>query len=197
VTSGTALLVVDMQRDVVAPGGPARVAGAEATIPRISALLEALRKESLHVLHTRRAYREDGGDVEKVRRKAFFECGGFLVEGSAGAAIVDALTPVEGEPVFTRAGWSAFQGTELEATIAQRRIRRIVMAGADLPNGVRETAYDALGLNLDVTIVRDGTSSERQEVHEANLADLARVGVKVDTCLEVIREATAGLLARP
>lgn len=186
-----------MQSDIVEPGGPAAVAGAAGSITRIAALLEAFRRERLHVLHAQRAYQSDGSDVEKVRQKAFFESGGFLVEGRSGAAIVAELQPVSDEPVFTRPLWSAFQMTGLEATIAERSIRRLVLAGADLSNAVRATAYDALGLNLDVTVVRDGTASQREDVHEANLADLARVGVKVDTCLEVIREATAGLLARP
>lgn len=148
-------------------------------------------------MHARRGYRADGSDVEKTRQKAFFESGGFLVEDSRGAEVVDALAPLAGEAIFTRPHWSAFQMTELRSMLASAAVRRLIFAGADLPNAIRATAYDALSLNLDVTVVRDGTASLRADVHEANLADLARVGVRVDTCLEVIREVRAGLLARP
>jgi nicotinamidase-related amidase len=191
------LLLVDMQNDVVNGNGPAAIAGAAGTVARIGALLKSFRDEGLHVMHARRAYRADGGDVEKTRQKAFFEMGGFLVEGTYGAEIVEPLRPLVEEPVFTRPRWSAFEMTDLQSTLAGSAIRRVIVAGADLPNAVRATVYDALSLNLDTTVVRDGTASSREEVHEANLADLARVGVRVDTCLEVIREVRAGLLARP
>ncbi|HEX5938973.1 MAG TPA: isochorismatase family cysteine hydrolase [Dehalococcoidia bacterium] len=194
---GTALLVVDMQNDLVRPGRVLTVDGADATIPRLVALLETFRREGLPLMHACRVYRTDGADVEKVRQKAFFESGGFLVEGSEGSAIVPELTPWPGEPLFARPGWSAFQSADLRSAITASATRRLVLAGADLPNSLRLTAYDALSLNLDVTVVRDGTASPRSDVHEGNLGDLARAGVRVDTCLEVIREATAGLLARP
>ena len=186
-----------MQNDLVRPGRVLSVAGSEATVPRLARLLETFRRERLPVLHACRVYKADGSNVEKVRQKAFFESGGFLVEDSEGAAIVAELAPSAGEPVFTRPGWSAFGSEGLTAAIAQAMIRRLVLAGSDLPNSLRPTAYDALGFNLDVTAVRDAAASQRADVHESNLADLARVGVTVDTCLEVIRAATGGLLARP
>ena len=186
-----------MQNDLVRPGHAVTIHGAEATVPRLASLLEVFRRERLAVMHAARVYKADGSNVEKVRQKGFFESGGFLVEGSDGSAIVSELMPLPDEPVFTRRGWSAFQTTDLSAAMTHAAIRRLVLAGSDLPNSLRATAYDALGLDLDVTVVRDGTASQRPDVHEGNLADLARVGVRVDTCLEVIREATAGRLARP
>jgi nicotinamidase-related amidase len=197
VPSGTALLVIDMQRDIVEPGSPVTTAGAKAIIPRLAALVGRLRGAGIPVIHLRRVYDSAGESVEKVRRKQFFESGGFLVEATRGAEIIDELAPGADEAVFTRSGWSAFKGTGLEGALRQMQIRRVILTGADLPNAIRQTAYDALTLGLDVTALRDGTASQRPDVHEANLADLARVGVKVDTCLEVIREAESGLLSRP
>lgn len=186
-----------MQNDFALPGAPLCVAGAAATIPRIAAILEAFRRAELPVFHARREYRADGSNVEKVRQRAFFSAGGFLLPGSAGAVIVDELSPREHEPVFTKPRFSAFMMTDLLVVLQRRAIRRLVVAGTQLPDCVRSTVYDALCYDFDVIVLRDGTSSQREEVHEANLADLSRVGATIDTCLEVIRQVDAGLLARP
>ncbi|MPZ22551.1 MAG: isochorismatase family protein [Dehalococcoidia bacterium] len=195
--TGTALLVIDMQNDCVLPGRALAFAGVEDTVPRIGRLLGVARAAGLHIIHTRREYRPGGEDVEKVQRKLFFERGGFLVAGTEGCEGVPELAARDGELVVVRPAWSAFQQTALLLLLTRLRVRRLVVAGTALPAAVRCTAFDALSLDLDVVVVRDGTSSGRDDVHEANLADLARAGAKIDTCLELIREAEAGLLARP
>ena len=67
----TALLIIDMQNDFVRPGAPLHVAGAEATLPRLRALLDFFRARGLPVFHVVREHRSDGSDVEIARRQLY------------------------------------------------------------------------------------------------------------------------------
>ena len=69
----TALLVIDMQHDFLAPDGYIAVTYGDAPslagiVPRVSAVLGAARKAGTLVIHTREGYAPDGSDVNAAKR---------------------------------------------------------------------------------------------------------------------------------
>ncbi len=176
-----ALLIIDMQNDFVLPGSPVTVAGALATVPRIRRLLDAFRARSWPVMHITRAYRADGSDVEAFRRDAFLRGPQYLLPGTPGAQIVPALAPVPGEHVLVKPRFSAFMGTPLDLLLRRLGVQELVVSGTQYPNCIRATVLDAVCLDYAVTLVTDACSAQTDAVAQANIADMAAIGVDCRT----------------
>ena len=176
-----ALIIVDMQNDFVLPGSPVHVAGAQATIPSVRKLLDTARSRGWPVIHVVREYRRDASDVERPRAKDFLERGGYSISGTQGAGIVEELAPREGEVRIVKKRFSAFMQTELDLILRRLGVRHVVICGTQYPNCIRATAFDALSLDYDVTIVTSATSAQSQSIAEANILDLQNVGIKCVT----------------
>jgi len=176
-----ALLIIDMQNDFVLPGSPVTVAGAAATVPTIRRLLDAFRARSWPVLHITRAYRADGSDVERFRREGFLRGPQYLLPGSVGTQIVPELAPLPGEPVLIKPRFSAFMGTPLDLVLRRLGVAELVIAGTQYPNCIRATVLDAVCLDYAVTLVTDACSAQTQAVAQANIADMAAIGVDCRT----------------
>ncbi len=172
-----ALAIIDMQRDFVAPGAPALVAGAAATIPAIARLLELARAEAWAVFHVTRAHRPDGSDAELFRRAVFQNGGGICVPGTPGAEIIPELAPLPGETVLHKRRFSAFLFTEFDALLHRAGVRTLVLAGTQYPNCVRATAVDAMSRDYRTVVVTDCCSAQTPQVADANVFDLSNMGV--------------------
>lgn len=172
-----ALLIIDMQNDFVLPGSPVTVAGALATVPTIRRLLDAFRARSWPVLHITRAYRGDGSDVEAFRRDAFLRGPHYLLPGSPGAQIVQELAPVPDEHVLIKPRFSAFMGTPLDLLLRRLGVDELVVSGTQYPNCIRATVLDAVCLDYAVTLVTDACSAQTDAVAQANITDMAAIGV--------------------
>lgn len=178
----TGLLIVDMQNDFVLEGSAFRIAGALATLPSVRALLDTARQRQWLVTHVVREHRADGSDVEKPRREAFLKSGGYAVAGTRGADIVEELEPKPNELRIVKTRFSGFMHTDLDLRLRRHGIRRVVLCGTQYPNCIRATAFDALSLDYDVTVVTCATSAETPEAAEANIHDLRNVGI---TCVSL------------
>ncbi len=113
-----ALLIIDMQRDFLEPGGFGESLGNDVsllrrTIDPLKTLLAAARHSGLKVIHTREGHRPDLSDLpraKKVRgnpRQAIGDMspmGRILVRGEAGHDIIPELYPIAGEPVIDKPG---------------------------------------------------------------------------------------------
>ena len=181
-----ALLIIDMQNDFVLPGGLVTVAGALATVPTIRRLLDAFRAHAWPVLHITRAYRADGSDVELFRRESFLRGPQYLLPGSPGAQIVPELAPLPGEPVLVKPRFSAFMGTALDLTLRRLGVQELVIAGTQYPNCIRATVLDAVCLDYAVTVVTDACSAQTDAVAQANIADMAAIGVRCVSAAECL-----------
>jgi len=173
-----ALLIIDMQNDFVLEGKPLRVAGAGTVIPKILAVLAEFRKRSLPVFHILRVHRPDGSDVEIIRQELFRKQP-FAVVDTMGAAVIDELTPFEGEYVLTKTRMSAFIGTELDLMLRTLGVTDLVVCGIQTPNCIRTTVFDGIAYNYPVVLVDDATGAASEEVHRANIRDMQNIGVKI------------------
>lgn len=126
-----ALVIIDMQRDFLEPGGFGEMLGNDVgqlrrTIEPNRKLLAAWRAAGLLVIHTREGHRPDLADLppaKKIRGKSAKTIGDagpmgrILVRGEAGHDIIPELYPKAGEPVIDKPGKGAFFATDLKAIL--------------------------------------------------------------------------------
>lgn len=187
----TALLVIDMQRDFLDPGGYAATAGLDVAalrrpIPAIQRLLAAARRAGMLVLHTREGHRPDLSDCPPAKlarsRAAGAEIGSagplgrLLVRGEAGHDIVEELYPRRGEPVIDKPGYGAFHMTDLDAILDNRGIERLLIAGVTTEVCVHSTLREAVDRGYHCILVGDACASAQPELHWAALAMVAVEG---------------------
>jgi nicotinamidase-related amidase len=138
-----ALLIIDMQRDFLEPGGFGEMLGNDVsqlrrTIEPNKRLLAAWREAGLLAIHTREGHRPDLADLppaKKVRGHSAITIGDkgpmgrILIRGEAGHDIIPELYPAPGEPVIDKPGKGAFFATDLHAILQNRDIRQLVVTG--------------------------------------------------------------------
>lgn len=178
-----ALLVIDMQRDFLEPGGFGAALGNDVgqlrrAIAPAQRLLAAWRRAGLLVIHTREGHRPDLSDLphsKRVRGGGALTIGDrgpmgrILVRGEPGHAIIPELAPQDGEPVVDKPGKGAFHATDLGAILAHRRIRQLVVAGVTTEVCVHTTVREANDRGLDCLVLADCCASYFPEFHEAAL----------------------------
>ena len=179
-----ALLIIDMQNDFVLEGKPLKVAGAQAVIPKIQAVLAEFRKRSLPVFHVLRVHRPDGSDVEITGRSSLPDQP-FAVDGTPGAAVIDELAPRKGEYVLTKTRMSAFIGTELDLMLRTLGVSTLFVCGIQTPNCIRTTVFDGIAYNYPVVLIDDATGASSEDVHRANVRDMQNIGVRIVKTAEI------------
>lgn len=185
-----ALIVVDVQNDFVLPGAPACVAGAHATLPRISEALTFWHQLSWPVIYLYREYRPDGSDIELTRLESFLQGKRICLPGSEGAKIVHAIAPQPSDYQVMKNRFSGFMNTELDFILRRKRVESIVVCGTQYPCCVRSTLVDGLCYGYHATCLTDATSAASADVAAANVRDLQDMGircVKVDEFIDTMR----------
>src|SRR6476469_8231348 len=152
-----ALLIIDMQRDFLEPGGFGEMLGNDVsqlrrTIEPNRKLLAAWRRAGLQVLHTREGHRPDLTDLppaKKIRGRSATcigdsgPMGRILVRGEAGHDIIAELYPAPGEPVLDKPGKGAFFQTDLELMLKNREIDTLLVCGVTTEVCVNTTVREA------------------------------------------------------
>ena len=178
-----ALIVIDMQRDFVEPGGFGDALGndvsrLQACVPVIARLLVIARKLGLPVIHTREAHKPDLSDCPPAKRLRG-DCrlkigdmgpmGRLLVDGEPGNAIIEALWPVPGEIELTKPGKGAFYATTLQEILQSRGITHLLFTGVTTEVCVQTTMREANDRGYECLLVEDGTESYFPEFKRATL----------------------------
>jgi nicotinamidase-related amidase len=183
----TALVVIDMQRDFIEPGGFGEALGNDvsrlgAIVPTVRALLDWARARRLAVLHTREGHRPDLADCPPAKQRrgdpalrigAKGPMGRILVNGEPGNDIVPALAPAAGEPVIVKPGKGAFWATPLEAMLRERGITHLILAGVTTEVCVQTTMREANDRGYECLLIEDATESYFPEFKRATL-DMVR-----------------------
>jgi nicotinamidase-related amidase len=177
----TALLMVDFQRDFCEPGGYADRCGGidwvRPILPQARSLLDAARAAGVFVVHTREGYAPDLSDCAPAKlersRRAGAEVGSpgpmgrLLIRGEHGQDLIDLLAPRDGEPVIDKSTYGAFCGTELEALLRSRGIRRLALCGVTADVCVHTTLREATDRGFECDYVRDAISTFDPELRRA------------------------------
>ena len=169
----TALVIIDMQRDFIEPGGFGeslgnKVALLSAIVPACQAVLAAWRQTGGLVVHTREAHRADLSDCPPAKRNRGNPrlrigdpgpMGRILVAGEPGNQIIAELAPIPGEIVIDKPGKGAFYATGLHETLQQRAISHLVFMGVTTEVCVQTSMREANDRGYDSLLLEDCTES--------------------------------------
>lgn len=186
----TALVVIDMQRDFIEPGGFGSSLGNDVTllsgiVPTTAALLAHARASGWFIVHTRESHAPDLADCPPAKRLRGSPgmrigdpgpMGRILIRGEPGNAIVDAVAPVAGELVIDKPGKGAFYATYLDAALRDREIRYLVFAGVTTEVCVQTSMREANDRGYDCLLVEDATASYFPAFRDATLAMIRSQG---------------------
>ncbi len=189
----TALVVIDMQRDFVEPGGFGAALGNDVTrlqaiVPAVAELLSLFRKKGWPVIHTRESHLPDLSDCPPAKRgrgKPSMRIGDtgpmgrILVRGEPGNAILDALVPVAGEIVIDKPGKGMFYRTDAAERLAALGITHLVFAGVTTEVCVQTSMREANDRGFECLLVEEATESYFPEFKAATLAMIAAQGAIV------------------
>jgi nicotinamidase-related amidase len=179
----TALIVIDMQRDFVLPGGFGESLGNDVdqllkVIPPLAALISAAREAGMMVIHTREGHEPDLSDCPpaKLNRGAPSKrigdpgkYGRILIRGEYGHDILDELAPVEGELVIDKPGKGAFYATELQDVLAGAGITQLLVTGVTTEVCVHTTTREANDRGYECLVVSDCVGSYFPEFQRVGL----------------------------
>jgi nicotinamidase-related amidase len=179
----TAVVMIDMQRDFLEPGGFGEALGNDvsllsAAIKPCQALLKLARQRGILVIHTREGHRPDLSDAPpaKVNRGAPSArigapgpMGRILVRGEPGHDLVAALYPIAGEPVVDKPGKGAFFATDLHAILQNRGIESLIVCGVTTEVCVHTTVREANDRGYRCLVPGDCCGSYFPEFHRVGL----------------------------
>ena len=186
----TALLVIDMQRDFVEPGGFGASLGNDvnllrAIIPTVRRVMDAWRAQGGLVVHTREGHAPDLSDCPPAKRLRgspslrigdVGPMGRVLIQGEPGHAIIPELAPLEGEPVIDKPGKGAFHDTWLHELLIARGVTHLIIMGVTTEVCVQTTMREANDRGFDCLLLEDGTESYFPAFKAATLAMLSAQG---------------------
>jgi nicotinamidase-related amidase len=179
----TALVVIDMQRDFLEPGGFGETLGnkvslLQAAVKPCLALLEAARKRAMLIVHTREGHRPDMSDAPKakvergdprLRIGAKGPMGRILIRGEPGHDIIPTLYPKEGETIIDKPGKGAFYATDLHPVLQNRGIESLIVCGVTTEVCVHTTVREANDRGFRCIVPGDCCGSYFPEFHEVGL----------------------------
>ena len=188
-----ALVLIDVQRDFYADDAPMRVEGTSAAIPAMAKLARAFRQRGLPIVHVVRLYRQDGSNVDLVRRQSIEQGARIAVPGSAGSQIAAELLPnaVEldhelllagglqqvgiAEHVMYKPRWGAFYDTKPDQHLRESGTNTLVFAGCNFPNCPRTSIYEASERDFRIVLVSDAISG----LYDRGVEECRAIGVDV------------------
>jgi nicotinamidase-related amidase len=179
----TALVIIDMQRDFMEPGGFGETLGNDVShlaraVGPIAAVLDAARQAGILVIHTREGHLPDLSDAPpaKVERGTPSlrigdpgPMGRILIRGEAGHDIIPELYPVDGEIVIDKPGKGAFYATGLGDVLQKHGIENLLVCGVTTEVCVNTTVREANDRGYRCVVLSDGCASYFPEFHEMGL----------------------------
>jgi biuret amidohydrolase len=178
----TALIIIDMQRDFVLPGGFGEKLGNDtslllAAVEPIERVLAKARAKGMLVIHTREGHRPDLSDCPpaKLTRggQTFIgtdsPMGRILVRGEKGHDIIHQLYPISGEPVIDKPGKGAFHATDLHQILLDRGIKTLIVCGVTLEVCVHTTVREANDRGYECVVLSDCVASYFPEFQRVGL----------------------------
>jgi biuret amidohydrolase len=177
------LVIIDMQRDFLEPGGFGAALGNDVSqlrraIAPTRSLLKQARAAALTIIHTREGHRPDLADLPPAKKaRGRFPVGigdagpmgRILVRGEPGHDIIPELYPLPGEPVVDKPGKGAFFATDLDAMLKNRGIAQLIVCGVTTEVCVNTTVREANDRGYDCVVVADCVGSYFPEFHEMGL----------------------------
>ncbi|MGF1570349.1 MAG: cysteine hydrolase family protein [Nodosilinea sp.] len=181
--TNTALLIIDMQRDFLEPGGFGDalgndVARLQAIVPTLQRLQQTFRSLGLPIFQTVEGHRPDLADCppsKRLRGKSDLKIGDagpmgrILVLGEPGNGIIPELAPRPDEAVIAKPGKGAFYNTNLEFLLKTTNVTHLLITGVTTEVCVQTTMREANDRGYECLLVEDATESYFPEFKQATL----------------------------
>ena len=182
--ASTALIVIDMQRDFLLPGGFGESLGNDVsqlqrTVAPISAFLSRWRAAGLPVIHTREGHLPDLSDCPPRKQEFVGKPGHYgriLIRGEYGHDLIDELQPLPGESVVDKPGKGAFYATELQDLLEKDGISSLLVAGVTTEVCVHTTIREANDRGYECLVLSDCVGSYFPEFQRVGLEMIAAQG---------------------
>jgi nicotinamidase-related amidase len=186
----TALMIIDMQRDFLEPGGFGEALGNDvsrlaAAVPPCRKVLDAAREARMLVIHTREGHRPDLSDAPRVKIErgapstrigAPGPMGRILIRGEPGHDIISELYPAPGEPVIDKPGKGAFYQTDLALMLRNKVVDTLLVCGVTTEVCVNTTVREANDRGFRCIVLGDCCASYFPHFHDAGLAMIKAQG---------------------
>ncbi len=186
----TALVLIDMQRDFLEPGGFGEALGNDVsllarTIGPCTDLLQAARRGKMYVVHTREGHRPDLSDAPRAKLERSPRgrrigdpgpMGRILIQGEPGHDIIPRLKPRPGETIIDKPGKGAFYATPLHDTLRHRQIDTLVVGGVTTEVCVHTTVREANDRGYRCIVAGDCCGSYFPEFHTVALQMITAQG---------------------
>ena len=178
-----ALLIIDMQRDFLEPGGFGAALGNDvsrlrAIVPTLAQLLLTFRALNLPVFHTLECHKSDLSDCPSSKQQRgrsplkigdIGPMGRILIEGEPGNAIIPELAPLSNETVIPKPGKGAFFSTDLHSLLQKQAITHLIITGVTTEVCVQTTMREANDHGYECLLVEDATASYFPEFKQATI----------------------------
>jgi biuret amidohydrolase len=183
----TAVVAIDFQHDVVGADGafaPLFRAEVERTnmIAVAARLLDRARAAGATIVYSKGTfqpgYPELVPNIPVLRQVSQYGC---LIDGSAGAAVIDEVAPRSEDIVLSHHRVSCFHGTELDVILRGARIDTVAIAGVATNLAVESTARSAADLGYRTLVVSDACSTTSESAHNASLESLTMLAEVMPT----------------
>jgi gluconolactonase len=187
-----AILIQDLQNDVIIEGGAFADSGAPAhataqnVVANVAALAAAGREAGVAVIHVWYIV-EQGAPGLKQNAPLFrgVRDANALVRGTWGAAPADGLEPADGDHVVEKMRMNGFYDTRLDALLRGLGADTIIITGAWTNMSIEHTARHGADAGYEVVVASDGTSTTGAEWQDAALNYAMGNVARVASCSEI------------
>jgi gluconolactonase len=197
----TALIVQDLQNDVIIEGGAFADSGSpghakeQNVVENVKNLMAAARSVGVPVIHVHYIV-EEGAPGLKLNAPLFqgLKDTNALVRGTWGAAPAEGLEPQDGDFIVQKMRMSAWQGTRLENLLRGFGTETIVITGAWTNMSIEHTARTGADMGFTIYVAEDGCSTMNADWQNASI-NFALQNVSTVTTTTEVAEALGATVA--
>ncbi|MGB3570601.1 MAG: cysteine hydrolase [Phormidesmis sp.] len=178
-----ALVIIDMQRDFLEPGGFGEALGNDVSqlsgiVPAVKTLQTTFREKELSIIQTKEGHSPnlydcppskrargkgvgtgEGDDKSRLTIGDAGPMGRILVLGEPGNAIIEPLAPLKNEVVIAKPGKGGFYQTKLDRILRSHKITHLIFTGVTTEVCVQSTMREANDRGYECLLVEDATAS--------------------------------------
>ncbi len=178
-TQKTALLLLDLQNEMVDPkgkvgaGGLAKVVADRQVLENARYALDKARTAGMDVVHVRLGFRPDYADaLSRAPRVAKMKEHGAVIAGTWGTEFPEIVAPLPNELVVTKQCVSPFFNTILMAWLQRRGIEHLVFGGVVTNLVVEMTARVADDAGFGLTVLEDCCAAPNPAWHAFSVENI-------------------------